>query len=168
MEQRRILACATSGGTLFIVAGTFDPPRLHGYRGGNRSEWNCQSLQSHRYNHTIALPGLLFTLFFGAFFFSIRLFTRRAVLKLYAQKPDRDMEVTWEISDDGIRAKTELMASENKWAVFQKAVKAKEGFLLYPSSSMYHWIPMRAFRDGDAERFAELAKEKVKDYQQKT
>jgi len=110
----------------------------------------------------------LFTLFFGAFFFSIRLFTRRAVLKLYAQKPDRDMEVTWEISDDGIRAKTELMASENKWAVFQKAVKAKEGFLLYPSSSMYHWIPMRAFRDGDAERFAELAKEKVKDYQQKT
>lgn len=121
-------------------------------------------LNFHRHAASLAEWVVPFAL--GVFFFSIPLFTRRAIHKFYAQKLDRDMEVTWEISDDGIRAKTELMASENKWAVFQKAVKAKEGFLLYPSSSMYHWIPMHAFRDGDAERFAELVKEKIKDYQQ--
>jgi hypothetical protein len=117
------------------------------------------------YQRTTGWPGFLFTVFFSALFFSIPLFARRTALKIYAQKPDRDMEVTWDISDDGIRSKTELASSENTWAFFQKVLRVREGFLLYPSGSIFHWLPMHAFRNtGDAERFAELAKSKVRDY----
>ena len=109
--------------------------------------------------------GFLFTVLLSSFFFSVPLFARRTALKLYAQKPDRDMVVTWDISDDGIRSKTELASSESTWAFFQKVFRVREGFLLYTSGSIFYWLPMHAFRDtADAERFAELAKSKVRDY----
>jgi hypothetical protein len=117
------------------------------------------------YQHGIGWPGFLFTVLFSALFFSMPLFARRTALKLYAQKPDRDMEVTWDISEDGIRSKTPLAASENTWAFFQKVLRAREGFLLYPNGRIFHWLPTHAFRDaGDVERFAELAKSKVREY----
>jgi pimeloyl-ACP methyl ester carboxylesterase len=51
------------------------------------------------------------------------------------------------------------------WAFFQKAIRTREGFLLYPNPRLFHWLPMHAFRDtGDVERFAELAKSKVREY----
>jgi hypothetical protein len=117
------------------------------------------------YQHTTGWFGFLFIVLFSTVFFSTPLFARRAALKFYAQKPDRDMEVKWEISEDGIRTGTELASSENTWAFFQKVIRAKEGFLIYPSSNIFHWLPMHAFRAAeDAERFAELAKSKVRDY----
>lgn len=119
----------------------------------------------HLYQHTIEWPGFLFTVLFGGLFCSMPFLARRAALKLYAQKPDRDMEVTWDISEDGVRSKTALAASENTWAFFQKVLRAREGFLLYPSGRVFHWLPMHAFRDtADVERFAQLAKSKVRDY----
>jgi hypothetical protein len=120
------------------------------------------------YQRTTGWTGFLFTAFVSAFFLSMPLFRRRAALKLYAKKPDRDMEVVWEISEDKIRSKTELASSENAWAFFPKVVRVREGFLLFPSGAVFHWLPMRAFREaGDVERFAVLAKSKVKDYVQK-
>jgi hypothetical protein len=86
-------------------------------------------------------------------------------LKQYAQKPDRGREVTWEISESGIRTTTASSTSDNTWALFVRAVKAREGFLLYPQGRSFYWLPLDAFRDpADAERFAQLAKSKVKDY----
>ena len=119
------------------------------------------------YQHTTGWPGVVFTLLFSSLFFSMPFFARRTALKLYAQKPDRDMEVRWDISNDGIRSKTELASSENTWAFFQKALRVREGFLLYPGGSVFHWLPMHAFRDtADVERFAELVKSNVRDYVQ--
>lgn len=120
---------------------------------------------SSLYQRTSGWLGFLFTVLVSALIFSMPLFTRRTALRLYAQKPDRDMEVMWDISDAGIRSKTELASSENTWAFFQKVLRVREGFLLYPSGNIFHWLPMHAFRDSaDVERFAELAKSKVKNY----
>ena len=117
------------------------------------------------YQRTTGWPGFLFTVLFSSIFFAMPFFARRTALKLYAQKPDRDMEVTWEISEDGIRSKTPLASSEITWAFFQRVLQAREGFLLYPSGRVFHWLPTHAFRDtGDVERFAQLAKSKVRDY----
>jgi hypothetical protein len=117
------------------------------------------------YEHSMAWAGFLFMVLFSALFFAMPLFSRRAALQLYAQKADRDMEVTWNISEDCIRSKTPLALSENAWALFHKAIRTREGFLLYPNTRMFHWLPMHAFHDtGDVERFAELAKSKVKEY----
>jgi hypothetical protein len=117
------------------------------------------------YQHSMAWPGFLFMVLFSALFFAMPLFSRRAALKLYAQKPDRDMEVTWTISEDGIRSKTPLALSENAWAFFQKAIRTREGFLLYPNTRMFYWLPMHAFHDtSDVERFAKLAESRVREY----
>ena len=117
------------------------------------------------YQRSMGWLGFLFTLLFSGFFFCTPLFARRTALKLYAQKPDRDMEVTWDISEDSIRSKTPLAVSENTWAFFPKVLRSREGFLLYPSGRIFHWLPMHAFRDtGDVERFAELAKSKTREY----
>ncbi len=117
------------------------------------------------HNRTLGWAGFAFTVFYSGIFFSVPLFARRAARKMYAQKPDRDMQVTWEISDDIVRTKTELASSENAWAFFQKVRRLREGFLIYPSGNIFHWLPLHAFRDpADAERFAELAKSKVRDY----
>lgn len=121
------------------------------------------------YQHTTDWAGFVFIALFSAIFFSMPLFVRCAARQAYAQKPDRDMEVTWDISEDGIRSKTPLALSENTWASFQKMVRAREGFLLYPSGRMFHWLPTHAFRDTEeVERFAELAKSRVKEYAELT
>jgi YcxB-like protein len=110
-------------------------------------------------------PAFLFTAAVSAFFFSMPFFARLTALKLYAQKPDRDMEVTWHISDERVTSKTELASSENSWAFFLRVLRLPEGFLLYPNDRIFHWLPLHAFCDPrDVERFAELAKAKAKEY----
>lgn len=117
------------------------------------------------YQHIIGWLGFLFTIVFGGFLLSMPFFARRAALKFYSQKPDRDMEVIWDISEDGVRSKTPLAVSENTWLFFPRVIRAREGFLLFPSARIFHWLPMHAFRNTeDAERFARLAKSKVRAY----
>lgn len=117
------------------------------------------------YKGTVGWLGFLFTVLFSGIFFCMPFLARRTALRLYAQKPDRDMEVTWEISEDGIHSKTRLASSENTWTFFHRVIRTKEGFLLYSSGSMVNWLPTHAFRNADdMERFARLAKSKVRDY----
>ena len=109
------------------------------------------------HQHTTGWPGFLLAVVLGGMFLATPLLARRAALKLYAQKPDRDREVTWDISEEGVRSKTPLAASENSWAFFQTVLRAREGFLLCPGGRMYHWLPTHAFRDPeDVERFASV------------
>lgn len=101
----------------------------------------------------------------GVFFACLPLLTRRAALKMYAQKADRDMTVTWEISNDRVSAKTEVARSDMTWAAFRRVLRLPEGFLLYPNDSISHWLPVNAFAgDADVERFAALAKARVGQY----
>jgi hypothetical protein len=44
-------------------------------------------------------------------------------------------------------------------------LRVREVFLLYPGGNTFHWLPMHSFGDpADAERFAQLAKTKFRDY----
>ena len=107
--------------------------------------------------------------FLGAFFalapLVITLLTRQGVLKLYAQKADRDMTVTWEISDSRVSSRTDVVTSDMSWDVFFRVARLSQGFLLYPSESAFLWLPVHSFESAaDVERFASLAKSKVKQY----
>jgi hypothetical protein len=65
----------------------------------------------------------------------------------------------WKLTGSIERRGTNLVADLNG------STGLPEGFLIYSSGRIFHWIPMPAFRDtGNAERFAELAKSKVRDY----
>src|SRR5206468_6953159 len=117
------------------------------------------------YMHPSWWPAFMFTALVSGFFFSMPLFARAATLKFYEQKPDRDMEVTWHISEDRVSSKTDLASSENSWAFFPRVLRLHEGFLLYPNDRIFHWLPLHDFRDlRDIERFADLAKSKAKEY----
>jgi hypothetical protein len=118
------------------------------------------------YRHTVGWFGFCYIMLFALFFFSMPFFTRRAALKLYAQKPDRDMEVKFEISEERVRMGSELASAENSWELFQRIIRGHDGFLIYQSGNLFHWLPLHAFQSADdIERFADLARTKVKDYE---
>jgi hypothetical protein len=102
-----------------------------------------------------ALPFFLL----AAVFLGMPIFTRRAVLKMYAQKPDRDMLITYEISSDRLATRSEVANSDILWRIMRRAHRVPHGFLLYPSDNMFHWLPLHGFCDAaEIERFAILAK----------
>lgn len=103
---------------------------------------------------------------FATVLFAMPLFTRRAILKMYAQKPDRDMLVTYEISTDRIATRSEVASSDMLWRAIFRAHKVPEGFLLYPTDRTFHWLPAHGFQDpADIERLAQIAKANVKQYE---
>jgi len=105
-----------------------------------------------------------FFLLAGAFL-AVPWLTRRAVLKMYAQKPDRDLVVTYEISTDRIGTRSEVASTDMLWRTIMRAHKVPQGFLLYPTDQMFHWLPVRGFQDlADIERLAKIAKTNVKEY----
>ena len=92
---------------------------------------------------------------------------RRATLKAYAKRADRDLLVTYELSEEGLTCKNDVASTDLQWRGVLKAVRTVDGFLLYVSDIQIHWLPARSFRDpADANRFAELLKGKVKDYEE--
>jgi hypothetical protein len=98
-------------------------------------------------------------------FLAMPLFTRRAVLKMYAQKPDRDMLVTYEISTDCIATRSEVASTDMLWRTIVRAHRVPEGFLLYPTDRTFHWLPVHGFHDAaDVERLAQLTQSNVQQY----
>jgi hypothetical protein len=92
-------------------------------------------------------------------------FLRRAVLKMYAKKPDRDLVITYELSADGLVCRSEIGSSDLLWRAIRRTTRTPQGFLLYPSDTMFHWLPVRGFGDAaDIERFAQLAQSNSQQY----
>lgn len=112
------------------------------------------------------LSGLLCTIILASIFFAMPLIARRASLRLYAQMPDRDKEMTWEITSDRVSWRTDIGLSELSWNGLTRVVKLSEGFLLYPNDRIFLWLPVHAFRNEvDVTNFAELAKTKVRQFE---
>ncbi|MDB6022868.1 MAG: putative integron cassette protein [Pedosphaera sp.] len=110
---------------------------------------------------TSAFPFFLF----AAFFLAMPLFTRRAVLKMYAQKPDRDMLITYEISTGHLISRSEVASTDVLWRTIIRAHRVPEGFLLYPTDRIFHWLPVHGFHDAsDVERLAQITKLNVPQY----
>jgi hypothetical protein len=92
---------------------------------------------------------------------------RRAILKAYAKRPDRDMVLNYEMSEEGLSSRNDVASTDLQWRAIVKAVRTVDGFLLYISDMQIHWLPVRGFQDAaDVNRFADLSKRKVRDYQE--
>ena len=93
-------------------------------------------------------PQTLYLVCIGAaLLFGMPFYIRRAVLKLYAQKNDRDREVRYEIFDDHLHCHTQLISVDHQWAGFQRVLQVSEGFLIYPSNQAFHWLPAHGFEN---------------------
>ena len=97
------------------------------------------------------------------------IFMRRVALKAYAKRPDADMVVTYQISEERLLCKSDVASSDMLWGVIASVLRTADGFLLYVSGTQVHWLPTRGFQDpADADRFAELARSKVESYKDET
>jgi hypothetical protein len=83
----------------------------------------------------------------------------------FSKRPDRNSEIEWRISNAGIRSKTNNGNADQSWAAFTKVVQTKGGFLFYPTSQIFHWLPRCGFAsDSDFDRVAQLALENASQY----
>jgi hypothetical protein len=95
------------------------------------------------------------------------LFGKRAILKHYAQRTERDMMVNWEFRAGGLRCQTEASSGEMAWSVIARVLRTPQGFVLYLNDLLSHWVPVHAFRDAqELERFSQLVKSRVERYDQ--
>jgi uncharacterized protein YjeT (DUF2065 family) len=87
---------------------------------------------------------------------------RKAVLKAFEKKPDKDLVGVYELSEQGLSFKNDVTSSDLLWRAIPKVQRFGEGFLLYVTDTQVHWLPIRGFQvPTDADRFADLAKAKV-------
>ena len=109
------------------------------------------------------LPISLSFMFAGTYWFAVRPFERRWIVRRqFSKRPDRDIELEWHVTADKIRIQSTLGHSEFGWQAFTKMLRTPSGVMLYPIDQIYHWLPRRGFaNDAEYERFSELAKSKI-------
>lgn len=114
--------------------------------------------------HPISLLGL-FLLLAATFLLLIPLIIRRATLKQYASRPDRDMVMTWEFYPDRLANRTEASSSTMEWRMISRVLQSPQGFLLHPTERAFHWVPAHAFQTpADKEAFVQLARSNVRQF----
>lgn len=97
--------------------------------------------------------------------FPFQILIRKAVIKAYAKRPDRDLPFVYTISQEGLKHQCDIASTDLDWRAFTRVVRSAQGFLLYFSETQVHWLPVRGFENpADVDRFAALAKEKITDY----
>jgi len=109
------------------------------------------------------LPLSIGFLIAGIYWFAVRPFERRwTVRRQISKRPDRDLDIEWQVAADKILAQSALARSEVSWQAFTKVVRTPAGVLLYPFDRLFHWLPRHGFaNDVEFEKFVELAKGKV-------
>jgi hypothetical protein len=83
----------------------------------------------------------------------------------FKTRPDRDLQETWTITQDLLRIHTAHSDSTCDWSVLYKIRKSDRGFLLFPNSAVFHWLPAHAFSSEQDRNGAEtIMREKVQDF----
>lgn len=77
--------------------------------------------------------------------------------RAFEKRSERDLAIHWEFSGSGILAQSELGRSELVWRALHCLAETPEGFLLYVTPEIYHFLPMRGFHNSeDIGKFREL------------
>ena len=109
------------------------------------------------------LPVTIGFLVLGIYWFTVRPFERRWWnRRQFSKRPDRDIDVEWQVGTDKIWARSALAQTEISWRAFTKVVRSPAGVMLYPNDKIFHWLPQHGFAsDAEFERFVALAKSKI-------
>ncbi len=84
------------------------------------------------------------------------------VSRQFVKRPDKDMEIEWEIAPDKLVVRSPIGNSDLSWKAFVKIVRTPSGLMLYSLEGLFHYLPRRGFAsDADFEQVAELAKSKL-------
>jgi hypothetical protein len=100
--------------------------------------------------------------------FTLPIYISCALRRFYRKLPAYGLNVEVTFSEDAVSTHTSKSEGRMSWDLFQSAILAKEGLLLYPNKFNFHWIPRSAF--SSPEDFAsciELAGQKIGDVKRK-
>lgn len=99
----------------------------------------------------------------GVYWFVLRRFEQRwTVRRQFRKRPDRDIEIEWQVSADKIKIESKFGQSEVGWQTFAKMVRTPTGVMLYPINQIFHWLPRTGFAsDSEFESCVELARSKI-------
>ncbi len=80
----------------------------------------------------------------------------------FNQHTEKDADVSWVITEGGIKGVGSNSSGEFNWTSITDAIKSKHGYLIY-RYPMFHWFPYSAFKsDGDKQIFQQLISKNVK------
>lgn len=108
----------------------------------------CALFQSHFGGVTHSGPGALgvvSTAFGATFLLLFPVFLPRQLRRDFAKRPDRNSEMAWTIREIGLATKSTHGSSDVAWSAFAKVVQTADGFLFYPVSQIFHWLPRHGF-----------------------
>lgn len=116
---------------------------------------SSEELKLNRSEFLVALAGL--------YLFLVRPIEKRLWTRWkFRNRPDRDVDFTWNASDTQLTQQSSLGSSETTWDMFSKFVYAPPGVLLYQNDEVFHWVPREGFTSEEQfKRFIELAKSKI-------
>ncbi len=99
----------------------------------------------------------------GVYWFTLRPVERRwLVRRQFLNRPERDMDLEWQVGPDKIRTQNALGQSEFAWATFTKMVRTPSGILFYPTEQIFHWLPRSGFAtDAEFDKCVEIASTKI-------
>jgi len=98
----------------------------------------------------------------GIYWFLLRPVERRwALRRRFAKRPDKNIEIEWQIWPDRLVTSHKLGCSEVCWDGIMEVVQTSQGYLVYSSPGLFHWLSRHGFQSDDAyERLRELAKDR--------
>ncbi|MCX5662694.1 MAG: YcxB family protein [Planctomycetota bacterium] len=76
------------------------------------------------------------------------------VRRRFAERPDKDEEVEFTITPDGMTVVNATSRTEWSWKGLHKVVCTPKGILVYPQPLLFNWLPRSAFAPGDYGRAA--------------
>lgn len=101
-------------------------------------------------------------------FLALLLFSRRfdefIIARRFRKSPYRDERIRIQLSADGFTATGTKSNAQLSWAVFTKALRFDDGFLLFQGPGVFNWLPVRAITEGTAAGAEELIRTNVSDY----
>ena len=76
--------------------------------------------------------------------FRLPLIARLMVRRQFSKRSDQNIEIIFEASDEGMTWTTDLSHSSFQWDLVSKARRYKDGYLIFSTPAIFHWIPNHA------------------------
>ena len=97
--------------------------------------------------------------------FRLPLITRMVVRRQFSKRSDQDIEIAFEASDEGMTWKTDQSNSCFRWTLVSKARRYKDGYLIFSTPVIFHWIPNHSLASQiEIEALSKLFQMHVQDY----
>jgi len=82
----------------------------------------------------------------------------------FRKSPFRNDEAAITLTPDGLHTVSPKSESRQTWAVFTRARRFSDGFILFQGPGLFNWLPDAALTDGTPHEVDAMVRDNVKDY----